>query len=110
MKKIRLYDEFGEQFDQGLVPATEEEQKLCEEKLKSIGALPEGFVKTDKDIRGSKACQTRRKAVGAKNQDGKRKTYASNRQTLRHADSIAKHNVGLHRSHCALCIRRIVFA
>ena len=54
MKKIRLYDEFGEQFDQGLVPATEEEQKLCEEKLKSIGALPEGCVKTDKDIRGSK--------------------------------------------------------
>ncbi|MDE5654597.1 MAG: hypothetical protein K2I46_03205, partial [Clostridia bacterium] len=29
----------------GLVPASEEETKLCEEKLKSIGALPEGFVK-----------------------------------------------------------------
>ncbi|MCX4361815.1 MAG: hypothetical protein OSJ74_00285 [Clostridia bacterium] len=54
MKKIKAYDEFGEQFEMGLIPATEDEQKICEEKLKSIGALPEGFVKTGNDIKGFK--------------------------------------------------------
>ena len=54
MKKIKAYDEFGEQFELGLVPANEEEQQACEEKFKSIGALPEGFVKTGNDIKGFK--------------------------------------------------------
>ena len=45
MKKIKAFDEFGEQIDFGLMLASEEETRLCEEKLKSIGALPEGFVK-----------------------------------------------------------------
>ena len=54
MKKIKAYDEFGEQFEMGLVPANETEQRLCEEKLKSIGALPEGFVKTGNEITGFK--------------------------------------------------------
>ena len=67
-------------------------------------------IATTKDSKLTDYSELKGKAVGAKNQDGKRKTYASNRQTLRHADSIAKHNVGLHRSHCALCIRRIIFA
>ena len=54
MKKIKEYDEFGEQFELGLAPANDAEQKLCEEKLKSIGALPEGFVKTGNEIKGFK--------------------------------------------------------
>ncbi|MDE5755896.1 MAG: hypothetical protein K2I23_02270 [Clostridia bacterium] len=54
MKKIKEYDEFGEQFELGLTPANEVEQRLCEEKLKSIGALPEGFVKTGNEIKGFK--------------------------------------------------------
>ena len=54
MKKIKAYDEFGEQFEMGLVSANEAEQKLCEEKLKSIGALPEGVVKTCNEIKGFK--------------------------------------------------------
>ena len=45
MKEIKAFDEFGEQIDFGLMLASEEETRLCEEKLKSIGALPEGFVK-----------------------------------------------------------------
>ena len=54
MKKIKAYDEFGEQFEYGLTVASEEETRICEEKLKSIGALPEGFVKTGNEIKGFK--------------------------------------------------------
>lgn len=38
---------FEENFGYGLIPATSEEAKLCEEKERSIGAIPVGFVKSD---------------------------------------------------------------
>lgn len=40
-----LLNDFEENFSYGLLPASEEEAKLCEEKEKTIGAIPEGFVK-----------------------------------------------------------------
>jgi len=52
--KLTRHDAYGEQFNQGLVPATEQEQKICEEKEKTIGALPVGFVKADNDKNGVK--------------------------------------------------------
>ena len=38
MKKIKAYDEFGEQFELGLVPATEEEQQACGRKVQKVSA------------------------------------------------------------------------
>ncbi len=43
MKKIKAYDEFGEQFELGLVPATEEEQQACEEKFKKYRRVARGL-------------------------------------------------------------------
>lgn len=51
----RLHNVYGDDLNQGLVPATEEETKLCEEKEKSIGALPVGYVKIDSPKPGAKA-------------------------------------------------------
>ncbi len=46
-RNFDLLNDFEENFSYGLVPATEEEARVCEEKEKSIGAIPEGFVKAD---------------------------------------------------------------
>ena len=45
--KYKLMNVFGDDLNQGLVPASEEEIEMCEEKLKSVGALP-GFKSSDK--------------------------------------------------------------
>lgn len=46
-KQYDLLNGFEEDFKYGLVPASEEEARICEEKEKTIGAIPEGFVKSD---------------------------------------------------------------
>lgn len=50
--KYKLMNVFGDDLNQGLVPASEEEIEMCEEKLKSVGALPEGYVKIDSALPG----------------------------------------------------------
>ena len=82
MKKIKAYDEFGEQIDFGLVAADAAETKLCEEKLKSIGALPEGFVKTGNEIKGIKYY----KLVKLDAQQLEQKIKAENVRRLRQID------------------------
>ena len=86
MKKIKSYDEFGEQLDFGLVLANDEETRLCEEKLKNIGALPEGFVKTGNEIKGIKYY----KLVKLDEKQLEQKIKAENVRRLRHID---KHSV-----------------
>lgn len=46
-KHYDMLNGFEEDFQYGLVPASEEEARICEEKEKTIGAIPEGFVKAD---------------------------------------------------------------
>ena len=46
-RNFDLLNDFEENFSYGLIPATEEEARMCEEKEKSIGAIPEGFVKAN---------------------------------------------------------------
>lgn len=46
-QKYDMLNDFEENFSYGLMPATEEEARICEEKEKTIGAIPEGFVKAN---------------------------------------------------------------
>ena len=84
--KIKEYDEFGEQFDYGLVLANQEETRLCEEKLKSIGALPEGFVKVGR----VKGLEKYYKLVKLDEKQLEQKVKAENVRRLRQID---KHSV-----------------
>lgn len=84
--KYKLMNVFGDDLNQGLVPATEEEVELCEEKLKSVGALPEGYVKIDSALPGFKSSDKYYKLVKLDSEQQEQKVKAENLRRLRNID------------------------
>ncbi|MDE5991361.1 MAG: hypothetical protein K2O95_07395, partial [Clostridia bacterium] len=91
--KHKLLNVYGDDLDQGLVPATEEEIKLCEEKLKSIGALPEGYVKIDGAIPSLKSSAKYYKLVKLDSDQQEQKLKAENLRRLRNINKLSRTQV-----------------
>ncbi len=84
--KYKLLNAYGDELNQGLVPATEEETKMCEEKEKSIGALPVGYVKVDSGRPGIKSTAKYYKLVKLDTEQQEQKLKAENLRRIRNID------------------------
>ena len=89
----KLLNVYGDDLDQGLIPATEDEIKLCEEKLKSVGALPEGYVKLDSAIPSLKSSAKYYKLVKLDSAQKEQKLKAENLRRLRNINKLSRAQV-----------------